>query len=69
MRPVQIKNWWQNCICKALKIKRRYNKNEDNYDYFEDVTDKYPEEIYRVVMPQQYQQKQLMKKSIDSPKA
>jgi len=46
------KNWWEFCICPKIKIKKKYSPGDIVYDYFEDVKDKYPEEVYQAVMPE-----------------
>jgi hypothetical protein len=63
IKPQSIFSFWNLCICPALKVfKKKYKSSDVIYDYFEDVIEKYPEEIYQMVMPEHYIQSQMMKK-------
>lgn len=64
IRPNSLYSWWHMCLCPAVKIlKKKYSSSDVIYDHFEDVIEKFPEEIHQVVMPEQYSQKQINKKN------
>jgi hypothetical protein len=55
IRPQSIQSWWNMCLCPRFKVfKNKYKSSDVIYDYFEDVKENYPEEIYQMIMPEQY---------------
>lgn len=51
----KIISFWHLCFCPGFRVQRKKSKKgETIYDHFEDVTEKYPKEIYKIVMPDKY---------------
>jgi hypothetical protein len=40
-------SWWDLCLCPGLKVfKKKYKSTDIIYDHFEDVIEKFPDEIF-----------------------